>query len=323
MTNQPEIVQPRVRRTGRSGNTPAMLAEQSTRVLICIPRLATTQAPTPANQTQPILIRAIQPQPLHIQPVSQPPLPPVAMPQTLQSQPPLPKQVPTYGTLGGLTGAKSHYSTTTEQLQGSPTPQRVPTAPPSAATPRPAARIDAAHTAAIGPHAAPKWLDERKGSKATSTRLLLVVGVVAGFALGALTWHGRGNHATVPQNSASRIRPSQASQEQPQAAAKVNEPAAAEFNLPAQVDEAATDKKHSGDSNRSTWNWNPKGAANSPASIDQGGNCVADTEPAAEPNPSQPADAPNSVAPIGDASRSAWLQGTIDNVHSTSAPVQR
>ncbi len=165
MANQPDIVQPRVRRS-IGGNTPAALAEQSTRVLIRVPRLSGSVIQTQTTQAQLTQPHSIKPQPIQPQSV----------------QPPRAPAKPLSAELAPATGQRPHYSTTTEQLQGSaPRP-----AAPASSVSRSAARIDAAHTAGSGPHmAAPDWLNDRAGktNSVAQTRLLLVVGAVAGFAL--------------------------------------------------------------------------------------------------------------------------------------------
>lgn len=293
MSNQPDIVQPRIRRTGRSGNAPALLAEQSTRVLIRVPRLSTS-----STQSQPI------------------------PPQSSQAQSSQPKQLPGNLVSAPTTSGRTHYSTTTELLQGSPLAERppAPLSPPTA--PRQAKRIDAAHTAPIAPHlAAPAWLDDRTGwaNNRTQTRLLLVVGVIAGFALGALTWHGRGNHSAIPADRDSR-NPSttQGSPDQPRSATTDSDTAAVEFNLPAQISRGAAGPTLSNESTGSTWNWNPKGAANAPASLDDSDHPQPDTESVGTPSATSAGDVHGT-----DPSRAAWLQGTINTIHSPSSPVQR
>lgn len=315
MTNQPDIVQPRVRRTGKSGNAPAALAEQSTRVLIRVPRL-----PGSATQPPPTQGQAIQPQPIPQPPLRPQPIPPQASPSLSAAL----QQTPADRKTAPAAGDRTHYTTTAELLRGSQLSERPaapasPTASPSAAS-RQTTRIDGAHNAAaIGPHsAAPDWLDDRSGKNVAQTRLLLVVGAIAGFALGALTWHGRGNHSTAPQNSASRTHPAQASPDRARAAASVTDTAAAEFNLPAQIAHGAPGPASSNESAGSTWQWNPKGAANEPATIGQPKNSTSDVESA-----NAPTGAGSSDAQSNDPSRAAWLQGTIDTVHSPSAPVQR
>ncbi len=126
------------------------------------------------------------------------------------------------------------------------------------------------------------------------------------------------------QNSASRIEaPSQGSTEKPRSAANVPDTAAAESNAPAQVSQTQISQDAAGPANSketttSTWQWNPKGAANSPATLGQSEDRISENESTSAASPATPDDVQNS-----DPSRAAWLQGTIDNVHSTSAPVQR
>ena len=64
---------------------------------------------------------------------------------------------------------------------------------------------------------------------------------------------------------------------------------------------------------KSTWNWNPKGAANAPAKIGQHETAITENE-----TTNTPFSVPSEV-PSSDPSRAAWLQGTIDTIH-TSQP---
>ena len=68
---------------------------------------------------------------------------------------------------------------------------------------------------------------------------------------------------------------------------------------------------------KSTWNWNPKGDSNSPAKIGQHETAVTENE-----TNNTPFSVPSEV-PSSDPSRAAWLQGTIDTIHTSPAPVQR
>ncbi len=190
MANQPDIVQPRVRRS-IGGNTPAALAEQSTRVLIRVPRLSGSVIQTQTTQGQLTQPHSIRPQPIQPQAIQ---------PQSVQPPRALAKPLSADLAPAPATGQRSHYSTTTEQLQGSAPRPAAPASAPSVS--RSAARIDAAHTAGSGPHmAAPDWLNDRAGktNSVAQTRLLLVVGAVAGFALRADVAFARKPRANEPK----------------------------------------------------------------------------------------------------------------------------